>query len=387
MKLPTKAVVAFLVWTAVGVLYGFQLYSATGFAGKPIPLFYAIHWQLIEWWAWAFLAPGIFFLARRFYPEGSPASLLLALGVHAAAAGASVLIQPFVVGLLYQIIPWANPEKRTLAEIYLFTLGTHFGFLALTYAKILAVALVIDFYRRFQQGSARAAELERQLAEARLQTLQTQLQPHFLFNTLNAIASLVRSDPGQAERMISRLGDLLRATLTRSDRLEVTLAEEWEFTRRYLEIEQVRFSDRLTVRVEIDPAVLDAQVPALLLQPLVENAIRHGIARRAEPGEIVIAGRAVQNGEALEISVSDNGAGLDSGSPAGSGVGLENTRKRLAQLYGAERATLELSPAPMRGARVTIRLPRRVEVPKDACAGEVSAAPWVPGRAALTPHA
>ncbi len=352
-----KLVVAFLIWTAIGVLFGLQFYSAAAFAARPVPMGHAIAWQLIEWYAWALLSPGIFFLARRFYPEASAGSIFQALVVHTIAAAACVGLQPFFVASLYQLVPWANPEGRAFADLYNFTVQTHFGFLALTYAKILAVALVIDFWRRYQDERMQAASLERQLIEARLQALQMQLQPHFLFNTLNAISSLVHSNPGQADRMISRLGDLLRATLTRSDQLEVPLHEEIELTERYLEIERVRFGERLAIRIDVPEKLRDILVPNLLLQPLVENAIRHGISFSPEAGLVAIIARHVETSETIELEILDNGPGPHvGGGGSGVGVGLENSRSRLAQLYG-DAAMLRLEARKEGGTRVLVRLP------------------------------
>lgn len=381
MKLHSKVALAFIAWTAIGVLYGLQLYSASKLSGPAVTLTNALTWQLIEWYAWALLAPGIFYLVRKFYPSGDFLSIIEALGAHATAAAICVLVQPFLVAVFYEFLPWANPERGSFLDIYSFTLRTHFGFLALTYAKILAVALVFDFWHRYQEGQIRSAQLEHEVTAARLHALQMQLQPHFLFNTLNAIASLVRANPSQAERMISRLGDLLRAALNRSDRLEVPLREEVEFTQRYLDIESVRFGDRLSTHLEIDPSVADALVPNLLLQPLVENSIRHGISRVTGPGEISLQARA--EGDRLVLEVADNGAG-PGGPVKGSGVGLENTRSRLAQLYGDDQALLRIGARPGGGTLVTIRLPLHRAPASGSAAPATESAAWT--GAAAVPH-
>lgn len=203
-----------------------------------------------------------------------------------------------------------------------------------------------------QRNERRALELETQLKEAQLESLRMQLQPHFLFNTLETISALMYQDVPAADRMISRLGDLLRHSLRSSGKQEVTLREEIDMLSRYLEIEQTRFADRLSVQMFIEPGVLDAAVPHFLLQPLVENAIRHGIAPRAQPGSIAI--RARRSGEQLEIEVADDGRGARE--DAAEGIGLSNTRRRLEQLYGV-RATLQLLPRENGGTRSCIRLP------------------------------
>src|SRR5262249_40591374 len=181
----------------------------------------------------------------------------------------------------------------------------------------------------------KASQLEARLAQAQLQALKMQLHPHFLFNTLHAISALMRKDVEEADRMITRLSDLLRLTLENVGAQEATLRQELEILGRYLEIEQRRFGDRLQVKMEIEPETLDARAPNLILQPLVENAIRHGIAPRSAPGLIEI--RASRAGDKLELQVRDNGVGLptDHREPIKEGVGLANTRARLEQLYGA----------------------------------------------------
>ena len=231
---------------------------------------------------------------------------------------------------------------------------------ALAYASLAGVAHAFAFHRRYRDRDRRALALESHLAQARLQGLQAQLQPHFLFNTLNGIATLVRRDARAAEEMLTALGELLRLTLHCAERPELPLREELELAGRYLEIQRMRFGGRLQVEQAIDPATLDARVPAMLLQPLVENAIRHGLEPSAAPGRLVLTS-AAEAGR-LRLEVRDNGLGLGSG-PAptrGSGVGLANLRARLAALYGTE-ASLELGPVDGGGARVTVWLPWRLE--------------------------
>jgi LytS/YehU family sensor histidine kinase len=184
--------------------------------------------------------------------------------------------------------------------------------------------------------------------------LKMQLQPHFLFNTLHAIAELVHEDPRAADRMVAGLGSLLRISLESAGRQMVTLREELEFLEAYLAIEQVRFRERLSVAVEIDPHALDARVPHLLLQPLVENAIRHGVAPRMAAGRVTVSARR-ENGR-VEIEIADNGRGLPNGTPRAEGVGLRNTRARLEQLYGNE-FRLELANGPAGGAVARLALP------------------------------
>ena len=186
---------------------------------------------------------------------------------------------------------------------------TNLDWALMTYSAIVGLSYALAYHRESQARALNAAQLETQLVEARLRTLEAELHPHFLFNTLHAISTLVHTKPDAADRMISRLSDLLRLTFDRSGAHGVSLQEELEFLQKYLEIEQTRFQDRLTVRFDIDPETLDAEVPRLILQPLVENAIKHGVAPRSGPGLVQIASRR-EDGR-LWLEVSDNGVGLE----------------------------------------------------------------------------
>jgi LytS/YehU family sensor histidine kinase len=211
------------------------------------------------------------------------------------------------------------------------------------------------YQRMYREGKVAAARLEASLVEARLSALRGQLQPHFLFNTLNAIAVLTGEDPARAHRMLLRLGDLLRLSIDDNGRHEVSLSQELATLACYLDIQQVRFEERLRVALEVEESVREAAVPAFLLQPLVENAVRHGVDPNVAGGEITV--RARSQGDRLTIEVQDNGRGLrPDAHPAPAGVGLGNTRARLAQLYG-DRAGLSLEPTPTGGARVTVTIP------------------------------
>jgi LytS/YehU family sensor histidine kinase len=216
----------------------------------------------------------------------------------------------------------------------------------------------IEYYRRFRERELRASQLETRLAAARLEALRAQLQPHFLFNTLHAISALMNRDVEAAERMLARLSDLLRLTLDSAGEPMVPLKRELEFLAGYLEIEQTRFADRLTVQMNVEPDALDAPVPSLLLQPLVENAVRHGIAPRATPGRIEIRARRADG--ALHIEIEDNGRGLPR--EMREGLGLSNTRARLEQLYGpAHRFELRAAKGDGSGTLVQLVLPMQSE--------------------------
>ncbi len=224
---------------------------------------------------------------------------------------------------------------------------------------VVAMAHGLQFYQRAKNRERREIELESLLVEARLQALRTQLNPHFLFNTLNSIASLVYDDPRAADEMIGSLSDLLRLALGASDRQEVTLREELHFLDQYLRIEQARFGERLRVEREIEPDALDAIVPILILQPLVENAVKHGIEKQLAPGVVQIAAK--RSGGALHLQVTDNGRGAANGDgKLNEGVGLGNTRARLRGLYG-ERGSLKLYAPDEGGFSVAVQIPWRAE--------------------------
>jgi signal transduction histidine kinase len=224
------------------------------------------------------------------------------------------------------------------------------------YLPIVLIAHAVSYYQQFRERELRTAQLETQLAQAHLQALKNQLQPHFLFNTLHSISALVLTDPHAADRMIVRLSDLLRMSLEDSGTQETTLAHEVEFALGYLEIEKVRFENRLQVVLEIAPETLDAQVPHLVLQPLVENAVRHGIAKRTSDGVVRIASR--KQDQNLFLQVKDNGPGLDESERQRNGLGLAATRERLQTLYGKDQA-VDMRNVREGGLEVIVQIPFR----------------------------
>src|SRR5436190_2452160 len=259
-----------------------------------------------------------------------------ALLAHAFAALAFSLLH-FAVLFAVRLALWPGVTSYPSFNWFKFSQRiflTNMDWTLMTYSAIVGLSHALANHRESQERALNASQLETQLSDARLRTLQAELHPHFLFNTLHAISTLVHINPDLADRMISRLSDLLRLTFDQSGASRVPLQEELEFLEKYLDIEQTRFQDRLTVRFEIDPDTLDAEVPRLILQPLVENAIQHGIAPRSGPGSVQIASRR-ESGH-LRLEVRDDGVGLTPGARAQlrSGVGLTNTRGRLQCLYG-----------------------------------------------------
>lgn len=311
----------------------------------------AVSYALGDWYVFAALSIPVIHLARRFRFDAGNWGRSLA----AHAAGSAVFSLAYMI-LRAWIGEWQSAARFSDAFKPLLVKTWHFNLLI--YWVIVAVTHAVDYYHKYQERELRASELEKRLAQAKLQALQMQLNPHFLFNTLHSISSLMHKDVEAADRMITRLGDLLRAALAGSGTQEVTLRQELEFLQRYLEIEQTRFGDRLSVKLDVAPDTLDARVPNLILQPLVENAIRHGIEPHARPGRIEL--RARREAGELALNVCDNGGGLRNGGQTKEGVGLSNTRARLRGLYG-DAHHFELCDGADGGLRVQVTIPFRTE--------------------------
>jgi signal transduction histidine kinase len=310
---------------------------------------------------WALLSLGILRLARRF-PFGQGHGLRN-LAVHAVACLGCSLIETVLSLLAAEVIRHEIPKPTITLNVLVFFFVAKLNNNIFFYAVVLTIGHVLNYYRQFRERQLLASQLEAKLAQTQLQILKMQLHPHFLFNTLNAISALIHQDVEIADRMIARLGDLLRATLDHANRQEVPFRQELDFIHPYLEIEKARLGPRLTVDLEIDPAVMDARVPNLILQPLVENAIRHGIAARPGPGRVRI--RAGRDNGCLRLAVADSGPGLPSPPEALPGIGLANTRARLEKLYGG-RHRLELGRGPDGGLEVDITIPFQESVPEPA---------------------
>ncbi|HEX6188679.1 MAG TPA: histidine kinase [Pyrinomonadaceae bacterium] len=342
-------------WAAFALFFASELVVRRTYAGFPPNILRALVIWAICAGLWFASTPAILWLARRF-PIDRQRWVSSTL-IHLAVSG----MISFVLLGLYTVLMSAlglTDARQSLWQAFRAQLVGSFHAEVLTYWMVIGLSHVIDYYRKYRERELRASQLEATLSQARLDALRMQLHPHFLFNTLNSISVLMSEDVTAARRMLTRLSDLLRASLDNAATHEVSLKEELEFLNNYLQIEQTRFQDRLTVRMNIDPAVLTATVPNLLLQPLVENAIRHGIAPRAQPGVIEISA-ARENGM-VRLKVRDNGAGLGSAGAAGlnKGIGLANTQARLDQLYGTNHS-FEMHNANGGGLEVTILIPFR----------------------------
>ncbi len=344
----------FVVWVLTGLYFAVQVYLQRAFENRPITLMQALLRGLVFWLLWAISSPLILWLARTFpiprrdWLDG----LLFHLPAGFIFSLAHLLIYVFITSSLSNGSPPATFDGLLQEFQPVFISG--FAWWSLVYWTILIASYAFDYYRRYQEGAIKASQLEAQLAEAQLQALKMQLHPHFLFNTLHSVSALMREDVEMADQMIARLGDFLRLTLHNIGDQETTLKEELNFLRCYLEIEQIRFQDRLTTQFNVDPESLEARVPNLFLQPIVENAIRHGIAPQKSRGTIAI--RTSRSNGRLQVQVRDNGPGMQTNGNGRSGVGLANTRARLDQLYGDD-YLLEMTNVVEGGLMVTLDLP------------------------------
>jgi signal transduction histidine kinase len=338
--------VAWIVPATLAALQAFAQHRLGNWGGE---LGRSILFEFGDWLLYGALTPIVFYLARRF-PLERP-HLVRRLLLHLGAAWFNCALWA-AGGTLLRILIWSGQESLSL-QGYVGWFFTSLPFGVAVYFAVLGIEHAIFYFQQAREREAQAARLSAQLAEARLGALRMQMKPHFLLNSLNAILVLVRDrDHASATRVLEELGEILRQAL-RTDRPEqVPLEEEIEFLRRYLAIEQVRFPDRLRTSFRINPDTHRATVPDFILQPLVENAVRHGIAERIEAGQVIISAR--RDGTDLVMTVEDDGPGYEE-KPSG-GLGLANTRERLAVLFG-DRGTLRLTPRPGGGTIATVRLP------------------------------
>jgi sensor histidine kinase YesM len=351
-----------IVCFLIGITFAAQYYIYSMQKGYPMNWKDTLSEQIPFWMIWGLLAPLIFRFIQHVPIDRERWVRGVLLHIPAAIVF-SILHLAIYLLILFVIQERELVENsKSLNKFLALISRLNFGMRAWSYLMLVAFAYAADFYQRYQQGAVRTSQLETQLAQAQLQALKMQLHPHFLFNTLNSISALIRKNVDAADAMIARLGDFLRLTLRSSGTQEVTIQQEVEFLKCYLDIERIRFQDRLSVEINIDPDVAQAKVPNLILQPVVENAIRHGIATHNDPGKIEIS--AQSNNSWLEVCVSDNGPGLprknNGDADIKEGVGLKNTRSRLDQLYGSK-YKFELSDASGGGLEVRLRIPLHME--------------------------
>jgi signal transduction histidine kinase len=359
--------VAFGIWTFLGVFAASQtylvLYSATQartdlnrvdpsqISGTEL-----LRLAMAELYVWGILSIFIFRLGRlipldqRRWPRS--------VACHLVFSAAFAVLETTIMVPLNQLLRCDLMKPTVSWQVLKFYFFAKFHANVFYYWVILGVGQCLDYYRKYRAREREALQLEARLAEAQLQVLKMQLHPHFLFNTLHAISALIHQDVEVADRMIARLGDLLRSTLESANEQEVSLKQELDFIEPYLEIQQARLGPRLQVKMDIDPEIMDARVPNLILQPLVENAIRHGVAPRTEPGLVEI--RAWREQGLLQLQVRDDGPGLCGPPKKGckEGLGLSNTRARLQQLY-RDAHSFQLTNGQVRGLVVTVTIPIR----------------------------
>jgi two-component system, LytTR family, sensor kinase len=350
-----------VAWLVPAILAMLDDYAQGRLGNGPAPNPWELVWRGVDWLIYGALTPVVFVLARR-YPlrQGVTGRHLIlhfvfALVLCGVWAGLGVLLRRALV---------AGPEGAISLQYFVSWLFITLPFGVAIYFFVVGVEHAAYYFSAIRERDTHAARLSAQVAEARLGALQMQLHPHFLFNSLNAIGVLVRDqDSAAASRMVELLSDVLRQVLRAGRVQETSLTDELTFVRNYLAIEQVRFADRLQVDFDVDPAVLAAAVPTFVLQPIIENAMRHGIAKQAGAGTLRVVAR--REGSDLVLVVSDNGPGPGppSAVDGAPGLGLANTRARLATLYG-DRARLALEAAATGGTVVTLRFPYRESPPR-----------------------
>ena len=352
------------LWTAYGFLCAWQAHYWYALSARPMSWGEAFRYELTYAYLWGAFTPLIRWFAHRYRLERN------VWPRHLAAHVAAILVLVPVIKLLFDAItmPPTSAFNEPAWQRLFRSVESTFDTGTLLYVVVVLVEHALQYYKSYQAGLIKASQLQTQLIQAQLQALKMQLHPHFLFNTLHTISALVHEDPELAERTITRLGELLRLFLANSSIHEVPLSEELHILDLYLEIERARFEDRLQVHYDVPVALREAMVPNLVLQPLVENSIRHGLGKKAEPGMISIAAERFEG--TLVLRISDNGVGLKdplaksespriaTPRPGYQGMGLTITRGRLESLYGAQQS-LALKNLQTGGVEARITMPYR----------------------------
>jgi hypothetical protein len=338
------------LWTAVMAVFAVQAFFNDASNGMGWSIFDYLRWSMIQWYVWAALAPYVFRFSER-HPIPPPLRLR-SLGTH-LFAGAGATLVAIIIGAMVSTLFEPSGFGEQLWQFA----SKHFAIGMLTYWALVAIQQAVHFQAEKARREVEASRLATELAQSRLQVLKTQLQPHFLFNTLHAIVTLLDDDTPAAEDMLLRLSELLRAFLEDYDGQEITLERELALLDLYLGIQRKRFKDRLTTQIYVAPGTLRCAVPSLVLQPIVENAIRHGIGQRVGGDRIEIESR--REGDTLCIEVRNHNSTLETScTAAGHGIGLSNTRLRLKELYG-DAAEIRLDMLWPEGVACRVRLPFR----------------------------
>jgi hypothetical protein len=348
-----RALVVWAVWSSLALFFASKYYLERHVHGFGVTWTKALWWHFMEWYGWAACSPIIFYACRK--AVTGRAHWLPAALIHLGAGTATSLIQVTIFSTGAYIESLLLDTGFSWLYLFKAIIVHHFHFNLFVYAAIAAFWYAREYYRKASERELKTKELELQLSQAQLHALKMQLQPHFLFNTLNGIAALNYDDPKTANRMLAKLGDLLRLALETD--AEISLQDEWDFNARYLDLEQIRLADRLKVHTNMAPETLAATVPSFLLQPLFENAIRHAIAPFPGGGELTLTSR--RDGDHLQLQVIDTGPGISRSELHQEGVGLTNTRARLRNLFGPDHA-FSLSNGPAGGLIVDISIPFRL---------------------------
>lgn len=355
-KLMRPALILFVVWTLAGLSFG-GIFALVGNVRNE-PFLTVLISNLSRYYVWGALSPLFYVFAKRFAVLGSEnrltnVALNLAFGVAVSIAYALSFV---VVGRYFESAAYTEAGSVSAAIRQLLPISTFYTLISFYLPTILTVHAIL-FFKDYVTEESKNAELRAQLSNAELNALKMQLHPHFLYNSLHAVSSLIVVDPSRANRMVALLGDFLRLTLDHSGAQLVSLEEELRFLKCYLEIEETRFEDRLSVNFDVDDDLLGVAVPHLILQPLAENAVKHGIAPYSERGAIDIIVK--RSADGLCVEIVDSGPGGNKTSPAdvfGNGVGIANVRSRLERIYGAK-ATLTITKNPPRGCRAELAIP------------------------------
>ena len=348
----TRALAILAFWTLIGLGSALQVHVGEATYGRGVSVGLSLLRTMPVWLFWAPVTPIVAWLARRFRLERGRRAA--AIAVHLAAAAAASSLHTLFLTWFFRAAALVRNVDEPIGEMLKMMFVSRLYLDLLTYVAILGVVYAIEYHDRFRERDVRASRLESQLTRARLDALRMQLNPHFLFNALNAVASEVRVRRNdEAITMLVGLSDLLRYALDADEESRVPLWKEIAFLERYVDIERARFADRLRVEIEVSPELREVLVPPLLLQPLVENAIRHGIAPRDAPGSVEVGAHAL--GDSIVFTVRDDGVGLRA--DAGGGIGVANVRERLSELYG-DRQRIDLRDRAGGGVEVTVVIPR-----------------------------
>lgn len=340
--------VIFGVWTTLGLLWAANAYYLRLEIGAPVPFTWILRRSLSEHWVWAALTPVVFWFAARFPFSRRQLGrvLLLHLGFFVLISVTHVTISQLLQ------VPMAYYSRLLSGHDWTMRFNLEFYSDMWNFWPLVCLQNLLSYYRKYRERELRTSRLQTELARAQLEVLRAQLQPHFLFNTLNSISALMHEDVEAADEVLVDLSYMLRTSLQSSNKQKITLRQELELLEAYFRIQHKRFEDRLQTRIEASDETMEAAVPTLLLQPIVENAIGHGIAPLSRIGRVEVL--TSQEGDRLILQVVDNGRGLAEGYQEH--IGLGNTRQRLQQLYG-DKQSLKLDSQPDKGVRVTISLP------------------------------